>query len=83
MHGRSKLGKSTFRLTALRVAPCAVIKSTPENTAFKVQEKKTLVIQKFENIVRGSIPPDPTNVHVLFLRKMTMFLTPITYRETN
>ena len=27
-HGRSKLGKSTLQLTALRVAPCAVIKST-------------------------------------------------------
>ena len=74
MHGRSKLGKSTLQLTVLRVPPSAEIKKY-ENTAFKVQEIP-LEIQKFKKLSGGAC-------HVLFLRKMTMFLRPITYQETN
>ena len=72
-HGRSKLGKSTLQLTVLRVAPCAAIKIREYCLQGAVGDSK---IQK---IVQGSMPPDPINVHVLCLRKMTMFLRSITY----
>ena len=69
-HGRSKLGKSTLQLTVLRVAREYCLQGAVGDS-------------KIQKIVRGSMPPDPLNVHVLFLRKMTMFLRSITYQDTN